>query len=171
RFNIALQLLLARQYGAADQVAKATSLYLVLADQSPTAEIYRGLFHLYQQHHDMDKAVGLVDEAISKSEKNSNPPAGDVQAAAKARAMLSALREDPDLIRALLPAAQTALRAGRELHPQMRYFLAVLAARVHQLEQAEYFYRRCLDGRIANAQHEAAVYAGLIRVLWTARKY
>src|SRR5207237_6372755 len=56
-------------------------------------------------------------------------------------------------------------------HPQMRYFLAVLAGRAHQLQEAEYFYRRCLDGRVANPQHEAAVYAGLIRVLWTARKY
>ncbi len=170
-FNSALRLLLARQYGSAGQAASAEKVYQALADQSPTAEIYRGLFTLYRQARAMDKAVGLLDEVLGKSEKNSNPPAGDAQAAAKARAMLTALREDPELIRALLPAAQTALLAGREVHPQLRYFLAVLASHAHQLEQAEYFYRRCLDGRTGNRQHEAAVYAGLIRVLWSARKY
>ncbi|HLJ92360.1 MAG TPA: tetratricopeptide repeat protein [Gemmataceae bacterium] len=170
-FNHALRLLLARQYGQAGQTASAEKVYQALAEQSPTAEIYRGLFTLYRQMRATDRAVGLLDEALSKADRSSNPPAGDSQAAAKARAMLTALREDAELTRSLLPAAHTALLAGRELHPQMRYFLAVLAARVQQLEQAEYFYRRCLEGRAADRQHEAAVYAGLIRVLWTARKY
>src|SRR5207245_6893175 len=89
RFNSGLRLLLARQYGVAGQAASAEKVYQSLADQSPTAEIYRGLFTLYRQFHDMDKAVGFLDEVLGKSEKNSNPPAGDAQAAAKARAMLT----------------------------------------------------------------------------------
>ena len=59
----------------------------------------------------------------------------------------------------------------RQLHLQMRYFLAVLAARAHQLNEAADFYRQCLDGSLRNRQQEAAVYLGLIQVLWTARKY
>ena len=43
RFNIALQLLLARQYGVAGQAASAEKVYQAQADHSPTAEIYRGL--------------------------------------------------------------------------------------------------------------------------------
>lgn len=170
-FNTALQLLLARQFAVAGQAASAEKVYQALVDHSPRAEIYRGLFTLARQLHDMDKVVLLLDEALGKAEKNSNPPAGDAQAAAKARAMVTALREDPELSRALLPAAQSALLAGRELHPQLRYLMAVLAGRAHQLQEAEYFYRSCLNGRVANPQHEAAIYTGLIRVLWTARKY
>jgi tetratricopeptide (TPR) repeat protein len=171
RFNVALHLLLARQYAAAGQVANAEKLYQALAEQAPTAEIFRGLFALYRQRRDMDAAVTLLDEALGKAEKNSSPPAGDAQAAAKARAMVTALRDDPELIRALLPAAQQALLHGRELHPQMRYFMAVLAARAQQLDEAEYFYRQCLRSLRRDPQREIAVYSGLIRVLWTGHKY
>jgi tetratricopeptide (TPR) repeat protein len=170
-FNVALHLLLARQYAAAGQAANAEKIYQTLAEQAPTAEIFRGLFTLYRQRHDMEAAVSLLDEALGKAEKSNSPPAGDAQAAAKARAMLTALRDDPELIRALLPAAQQALLAGRDLHPQMRYFMAVFAARAHQLDEAEYFYRQSLRGFRRDPQREAAVYSGLIRVLWTARKY
>ena len=171
RFNVALQLLLARQYTAAGQAANAETIYQALAEQAPTAEIFRGLFTLYRQQHEMSTAVTLLDEALGKAEKSSSPPAGDAQAAAKARAMLTALRDDPELIKALLPATHQAMRGGRELHSQMRYFLAVLAARAHQLDDAEYFYRECLKGIRRDPQREVAAYAGLIRVLWTARKY
>jgi tetratricopeptide (TPR) repeat protein len=169
-FNVALHLLLAREYAAVGQEASAEKVYETLADQSPTAEIFRGLFSLYRQR-DMGKAVNLLDEALSKADANGNPRTGDAQAAAKARAMLTALREDPELIRALLPAAQQVTLAHRGLHPQMRYLLAVLAARAHQLAEAEFFYRRCLDGSFRNPQGEVAAYSGLIQVLWTARKY
>jgi tetratricopeptide (TPR) repeat protein len=171
RFNVALHLLLARQYAAAGQAASAEKTYQTLAEQAPTAEIYRGLFTLYRQRHEMEAAVTLLDEALGKAEKNSSPPAGDAQAAAKARAMLTALRDDPKLARALLSAAQQALLGGRELYSQMRYFMAVLAARAHQLDEAEYFYRQCLRAIRRDPQREVAVYAGLIRVLWAARKY
>lgn len=170
-FNVPLQLLLARRYAVAGQSAAAEKVYLTLAEQAPTAEIFRGLFLLYRERGESDKMVNLLDEALGKAEKNGNPPVGDAQAAAQARAMLTALREDAELSRALLLAAQRLQRLGRELHPQMRYFLAVLAARAHQLGEAEDFYRACLNATLGNPQREAAVYSGLIRVLWTARKY
>lgn len=170
-FNVALHLLLARQYAATGQAANAEKLYLNLADQSPSAQTFRGLFVLYRQQRSMDKLVHLLNDALNKADKNSNPPAGDAQAAAKARAMLTALRDDPELIRALLRAAEPYLQAGRELNPQLRYFLAVLAARAHQLREAEDFYRSCLEQLRRDPEREVAVYAGLIRVLWTARKY
>src|SRR5262249_16155767 len=92
------------------------------------------------------------------------------QSAAKARAMLLALREDLGLAKALLPAAQQMLRIGQVLHPQTLFFLAVLASRTHQLAGAEQFYRRCLDAD-RSPHREHLVYGGLIYVLWEAHKY
>jgi tetratricopeptide (TPR) repeat protein len=169
-FNVALHLLLAREYAAAGQNTSAEKVYETLADQAPTAEIFRGLFTLYRAQGEMARAVHRLDEALRKSETSDGAPAGDAQAAARARAMLTALRDDPKLIKALLAAAQPALLLHGQLHPQLRYFLAVLAARARQLPEAEIFYRGCLDGSLRHRQ-EAAVYFGLIQVLWTARKY
>jgi tetratricopeptide (TPR) repeat protein len=170
-FNVALHLLLAREYARAGQVASAEKVYKSLVDQSPTAEIFKDLFILYHQQRTMVKVVDLLDEALGKSEKNSSPPAGDAQAAAKARAMLTALREDPELIRAVLPDAQQVLLSGRDLHSQTLYLVAVLAGCAHELPEAEFFYRRCLESSSNNPQRQAAAYSGLIRVLWSARKF
>ena len=43
----------------------------------------------------MEQVVGLLDDALSKAETNGGPSVGDAQAAARARAMLRALRDDP----------------------------------------------------------------------------
>jgi tetratricopeptide (TPR) repeat protein len=170
-FNVALHLLLAREYAAAGQNPSAEKVYQTLADQSPTAEIFGGLFSLYRAQGEMDKAVYLLDDALSKADPSGTRSPGDAQAAARARAMLTALQDDPKLIEALLPAALRALVARRQLHQPMRYFLAVLAARAHQLHEAELFYRQCLNGSRRNPQRETAAYRGLIEVLWAARKY
>ena len=47
--NVALALLLARQYAQSDSWTKGEKLYLSLANDTPTAEAYRGLFTLYRE--------------------------------------------------------------------------------------------------------------------------
>jgi tetratricopeptide (TPR) repeat protein len=168
--NIALHLLLARQLGQAGQVVEAEAEYRRLAEESPTPQVYHGLFGLYRQDGSMREALKLFDQAIAKSTRKGTTD-GDPQYVAKARAMLTALREDSSLVKAILPQAQQALiQRDRALQDRTQYLLAVLGARAHQLEQAEFLYRRCLQE--LNAQlDDFAVYGGLIDVLFQAHKY
>ena len=78
-FNVALHLLLAREYAAAGQDANAEKVYVTLADQSPTAEIFGGLFTLYQAQGKMAQAVNLLDEALGKSDPKDGTSAGNAR--------------------------------------------------------------------------------------------
>ncbi len=168
--NVALSLLLARQLAEARRAKDAEDIYLKLAEQAPTPEVYRGLFTAYQQEGQMERVLNLLDEALRKSAKNGKQE-GDPQAAAQARAMLAMLRENAALAKALVPQAQLVLVQKRDqLQPQTRFFLGVLAARTGQLEQAEKFYRRCLENLVPPLQ-EHAVYGGLMEVLRREHKY
>jgi tetratricopeptide (TPR) repeat protein len=169
-FNVPLRLLLAREYAGAGKIKNAEDTYLQLAEQAPAAPVYRGLFKVWHDSGRMEEVLDQLDAAINKSEK-SREQSGDALAAARARAMLAALREDPVLARALLPVGQQRLRAGLSLHTQTLYFLAVFAGRVHQLAEAEAFYRRCLEEHRSDGQQEYAYYSGLINVLWEAHKF
>jgi tetratricopeptide (TPR) repeat protein len=84
--------------------------------------------------------------------------------------MLSAIRTDREISAAIIPAARDQVTGGGRLHPQTLCFLAALAFRGRQLEEAEIFYRRCLELRDVG-ELEFAVYRGLIQVLWQAHKY
>jgi tetratricopeptide (TPR) repeat protein len=74
------------------------------------------------------------------------------------------------LVEALLPEAVNDLKANRERAPETRRFLAVLAARTHQLDAAEQLYRKCLDRVEKTPNAEAEIYGGLLEVLWEGRK-
>jgi tetratricopeptide (TPR) repeat protein len=167
--NVALQLLLAQQYGKERHWDEAESRYLKLAMEGPSPDIYRGLFTVYRNQGRSDKVLELLDAALVTAGKEG--PAAQVEAAgaaARARAMLVVLRDDPELIKAMLPAVVKDLLAGRERAPETRRFLAVLAARTHQLDAAEQLYTDCL--RHLTPQTESEVYGGLLDVLWEARK-
>jgi tetratricopeptide (TPR) repeat protein len=168
QYNVNLKLLLAREYGAKRRVRKAEEIYQELANANPTPEVYRGLFHLYQKGSLTEKTLELLNEtlvAAGAKEKS----AAKTAAAAKARVMLAVLRDDAGLTVPLLAAAHRAISSGRKLNFETRQLLAVLAARVKRLAEAEEFYRGCLDG--VNPRNETAVYSGLINVLWQRSKY
>src|SRR5262249_7997654 len=133
-------------------------------------EVYRGLFALYQAERRLEEALQLLDAAVGRSAKKENPAAA-TDAATRARAMLQVLREDSGLAKAFLPVAQQAMVNGQPLERDTRYFLAVLATRSHQLQEAEQLFRSCLSEGQINAQTEWLVYDGLLRILWEARKY
>jgi tetratricopeptide (TPR) repeat protein len=169
-FNVALHLLLARQYVQDGQPDAAEAEYKKLAETSPTPEVYRALFALYQSQ-DVEKVLQAFNQAVSASFKKDGGIA-DPQSAAKARAMLLTLRESGPLVKALVPKAeQFVRRGGGDLHSETQFYLAVLAARDHQLEAAAFFYRRCLQLLPDSQLVEADVYQGLLQVLREAHDY
>jgi tetratricopeptide (TPR) repeat protein len=168
--NLALHLLLGSRYGRAGQFERAEAFYQgLLAKQDTSPEVYRGLFALYRDHKTPEKALHALNLELTRSTQQDVVP-GNPRAAARGRAMLLALRDDPDLGKALVPAALKQLDEGRPLHPDACMFLATLAARARQFPAAERLYRRCLEAELSTPA-ENAVYDGLLRVLWDARKY
>ena len=172
--NNALRMLLTRRCAAEGHWLEAEKAYTAMAEESPTPETYRGLFAVWNSRpaeRGMDYVLGRLNEVIARSvAKKSGHQAGDPQSAAKARAMIMALRQDTGLARALLPAGQQALAQKRALEPQTVLLLAILAQHTQQLPQAELFYRRCVAHN-DDPEREPIVYNGLLRVLWQEHKY
>jgi tetratricopeptide (TPR) repeat protein len=180
--NNALAALLAREHGRAGQVALAERLYKALAQETPTADVYRGLFALYNDNNRTAEALTLFDDAVTRASKRADKPAeGEAAtreqadaatAAAHARAMLTVLREDAATVKGLLTAARSRLQQSGSLDYETRRFLAVLAERTHQLDDAEALYRSCLrNGRVGDPQAEHVIYVGLLQVLLQAGKH
>jgi tetratricopeptide (TPR) repeat protein len=168
--NVDLKLLLARQLVRVRQTERAEKVYRDLAEQSPTPEVYRGLFTLYkgEPRLGMDRAVTLLSKTLQAAGKKENP-APNEPVAAQARAMIAALRDDAGLAKDLLRVALPRLGSDQELSHAALHFLAVLAIRNGQPGEAEAFYRQCL--RAVTPATEALVYGGLLQVLWKANKY
>jgi tetratricopeptide (TPR) repeat protein len=178
RFNNNLKLLLAREYRRAGKADRAERLYeQLIAKDAFGPDVFRGLFQLYLDEGDggAEKVLGRVNQAVADGvgeplDDKKDKPAPDAGQAARARSMLIVLREDAGLVKRLLPIAQRWL-LDRKLAAETRRLLAVLAARTRQLDEAEALYRSCLDQRGGPGAVEQEVYAGLLRVLWQARKY
>src|SRR5581483_3336906 len=92
----------------------------------------------------------------------------DPASAARARAMLTVLREDAELVKPLMQVVEEELKQGRRRNSDTGRVLAALAARTHQLAAAEALYRNCLE--TVTSQTEAEVYSGLLDVLSEANK-
>ncbi len=130
KHNIALKLLLAEEYANFNQVADAKAIYEELAKDSPSPEVYRGLFKLYKPTENQVgalKILQLLDSTLAEAVHKEDEPVKPA-AAAQARAMLQVLRNDPALVGAVLTVAGKHLRGGQNLKQETRYFLAVLAA-------------------------------------------
>lgn len=168
--HLALHLLLAREYGAAGQIAEAESLYKALAQESPVPEVYHGWFELCRKNNRMGEMVALFDQAMARG-TDTKERRGDRQAAAEARAMLAVLREDRAVGIAFVAGAQTVLVSGRKLEGGTNYFIAALADRAHILPEAERFYRLSLSGAPVSLDTEVKCYLGLAQVLWQERKF
>jgi tetratricopeptide (TPR) repeat protein len=168
--NLGLKLLLARTCAGARMSAKAEAVYQDLAEHSPSAEVYRGLFRLLLDRRQGGslQALTLLDSTLEKARKQAKGLAGD-PAPAQARAMLAALRDDPDLAGQLLKAAAARLDGGPEMQQQTLTLMAAIADRGKHLDEAERFYHQALRG--VTPQTEALVYSGLLRILWKAHKY
>jgi tetratricopeptide (TPR) repeat protein len=171
--NVALQLYLAQEYVQYNRPLDAERVYAALLERSPSPELYQALFRLYRTSGvagGVRRILDLLDGAIRATARKERPGPEEARFAVRARDMLAAIRTDREVGAALTSTARDLLAGGGRLHPQTLCFLAALAARSRQLEEAEVFYRRCLgsaDGR----DMEFAVYRGLIQTLWQAHKY
>ena len=85
--------------------------------------------------------------------------------------MLAVLRDDPELVRALLKVTEDELNAQRTRDRETWRYLAVLAARTKQLEVAERLFRQCLEALAGDDPRQGEVYGGLLRVLWQRRRH
>ena len=171
RFNNALQLLLAKEYVVAKQAGKAETIYKKLAEDSPSPELYRGLFRVYMDEGSagMTRVLGMLDKVMDKAAHSDGPtPIGTIQ---HAKAMILALREDGELARKLVETASRQLNGKNELKFDTIYFLAVLADRYKKTDESERFYRLCLKDQKALEGNEALIYNGLLRALSKARKH
>ncbi len=171
--NQALKLLLAREYRKARELVKAERIYRDLLTQEVSAEIYRGLFELYRDQgpRGATAVLNLFNRAV-RGGIGDGKRLGNTAEAARARAMLTVIRDDRELTRLLLGAAVRRLKeeAGSEDGPAKlahatRGFLATLAARTRQLDHAEQLFRSCLDQPGLSRDIEADVYSGLLQVL------
>jgi tetratricopeptide (TPR) repeat protein len=176
--NVQLHLLLARQYGRENRAVEAERLYLKLAETTPTVEVYRGLFTLHKEQNTAGKVLDLLDKTLraasSKDDGEDDDQAAELSskaaaAAARARAMLPVLRDDPELVKAVLKEVERDLIAQRPRFRSTLRFLAILAARTRQTNVAEQLYRACLPS--ITQQTEAEIYSGLLDALTEQRKY
>jgi tetratricopeptide (TPR) repeat protein len=173
RHNAALALLLAAEYRKAGQASRAVAVYERLLDESPSPEIYEGLFALYKEDrlNGAEHILRLLDSALSRAVEKDGKP-GDANQAGRARAIFGALRNDPELTRAVIEQAGRRLLVGRpgaELNYATRTLLAGLAARTRQLDVAERLYRQCLGQ--GPRDNEQEVYQGLLQVLQRGYKH
>ena len=171
KHNSGLQRLMAQEYARAKQTKKAETLFQKLAEDSPSPELYRGLFQLYKDEGQpgMARILAMLDKVMDKNAREEGPaPLGTAQ---QARAMIGALRDDGELAQKLVESAFRQMNAKGELKFDTVYFLAMLADRHRKNEEAERFYRQCLADKSVGPANEAILYGGLLRVLSKARKH
>ncbi len=164
KFNTGLQGLLAKEYASAKQTKKAEALFKTLIEDSPSADLYRGLFNLYKDEGQpgMTRILGMLDKVMDKTD--GAPSARTIN---HGKAMLGALRDDGPLARQLV---DTAFHAKGELKFDTVFFLAVLADKHRKNEEAERFYRKAMTDQKTLDGNEALLYSGLLRVLTRGRK-
>lgn len=166
--NVGLKVFLAKQYARGRQYSQAETLFKSLAEASPTPEVYRGLFHLYQDEPTvgMPLVLSMVNKTIDQAAHTKGPPG---LAAQQAKGMVGALRDDGELAKGLVRVAFRQADRDPNLKYETLQLLAVLADKHQKLEEAEKFYRACLkEGRV---ETEALIYGSLLRVLWKEHKF
>lgn len=170
--HVGVQLLLAQELSAdPNHQREAEALYNTLAQQYTKPDIYRGLFKLFQATDQMGRVLGMIDETLGAIRSKENGPQDRESAGERYRAMMVVLREDAELVQALLTVAANELRtsSGRKDHLDTWTFLARLASSTRQLDRAETFYRQCLQ--IAGPFERDEIYFGLLDVLHLGRKW
>ncbi|MCI0685286.1 MAG: tetratricopeptide repeat protein [Gemmataceae bacterium] len=169
RYNIGVKLLLAKQCVQAKRLAQAEKAYVALAEEAPSAEVFQGLFRVYQQDAAGSvRTLELVNRTLEQAAQKPIAPTS-VHAAGQAKLMIAALRDDSDLARDLVRAAHRRGEPPQALQLETIQLLAALADRYDLPLEAERFYRQALAR--AGAAAEPILYGGLLRVLWKSRKY
>jgi tetratricopeptide (TPR) repeat protein len=174
--NDALKLLLADELLKANEIQMAEVAYRDLAKKRSMPEAYKGLFQIAKGKGRAGAEAVLTElNAALGADRDKDQEIKPDADSLHGRAMLSALREDGELVGMMLPIAVSRMGARNNgLKQTTRYFLAVLAGRTKQLENAEKLYRSCLDDLLSGRAPvfgEPEVYGGLLRILWEEHKY
>jgi tetratricopeptide (TPR) repeat protein len=145
--NANLQLLLADQYAAERRFSDAKDLYLKLVEREPKVEYYRGLYKVYFAENDMYKALAQLDKQMETLDDPKQTEEARSNAGRHAKAIMAALREDVQIIKALLPLAldETLQKHRKSLRYRTFHQLASLAALVDDLDAAADFYRAAMN--------------------------
>lgn len=170
-YNVNLKVLLARQYALHARLRQAERIYLALAKDEPKSQTYKELFRLYVRApiFTIRKVLDLLDRTLAKTDEK-EPLLSQQKAKRQAQAMISALREEKILSKALLTLALRRLNdKGDDLEYDTIRLLAYLAEENRQPAQSEQFYRSLLQRD--NPKMEAVVYSGLLRALWKTKQY
>jgi tetratricopeptide (TPR) repeat protein len=174
RHNLDLRLLLADEYSKEpDNLTRAQEEYEKVIQESANIQAFQGLFRLLKNNGSIEEILNQLDKSLAaaNSQNQSTPSSSE---AARAQAMLNAIRQDPELIKQLIPQGVSIGLRGNRLNSLTREYLAVLAARTNQLDAAESFYRSCLKESPSlpgSLPHEQEVFEGLLRVLNLQGKY
>jgi tetratricopeptide (TPR) repeat protein len=174
--NTNLQLLLADQLAAERHFSEAKELYLKLVEREPKVEYYRGLYKVYFAENDMYKALAQLDKQMEVLDDPKQTEDARANAGRHAKAIMGALREDVQMIRALLPLAldETLQKHRKSLRYRTFHQLAGLAALVDEPEAAAAFYRSALDNLRFGRRSEASEFylrLGLIDILEMQHKW
>jgi tetratricopeptide (TPR) repeat protein len=178
-YNIPLHLLLARQLVLEKRWDAAEARYANLVESNPGPDVYRALFTMHKERGTPVKVLDLLDQTLKaardpKDDGEENLGAvvdftKSAAAAARARAMLPVLRDDADLVKALLALVQTELTDQKTRFRDTLRYLAILAYRTKQAAVAERLFRECLP--TITPRTEAEVYSGLLDSLIEQRKH
>lgn len=177
RKNVQLQLLLAEQYADAGRLAELQPLFAALLEAGPKVELYRDWFRHYQKNNRFDLVLRTLDERLAVASDKNKPEEERDQANAHARTMFAVLRNNPALIRALLPLAWDQrwreFREKRNLDYRTYEALGRLAARAGDLPAAERLLRDSLQGLRGRrwGGWDATIIESLIQVLMAQKKY
>jgi tetratricopeptide (TPR) repeat protein len=162
--NLALRLLLARQYAEEGKNEKAETLYLSLANEAPAPEVYRELFTLFRSQGHTARGLVLLDKSF---EEASGAHASHI-AAVRVQAILAVLEIDKSLARDLVATAMISMREKKALMPATMRILAATAFQNRQLDAAETLLRACF---VTIKNSEGSLYVALLRVLWAEKKH
>ena len=117
----------------------------------------------------MDAALQLINKMFATVDAKDDV-AADVRECARdrGRAMLAVLRGEPTVVNALLPVVMRELRDPKKLKARCGTPRRPGGA-ARQLDKAEEMFRQCLAR--APLEREAALYGGLLEVLWLQHKH
>jgi tetratricopeptide (TPR) repeat protein len=180
---VPLRVLLGDEYRRARDTTRAKQAYREAVEQKADVAAYRGLFVLLAgPGGDPTELVNVVDGKVKEARpKRDNEPAAEADAAkrereaaaAHARAITAALRQEPAAAGLALTTAVSELGGRRQFRDDRRHYmtwvlLADVARRAGQLRTAEELLRRALGD--AGPGVDPGVYGALIQILVRTRQ-
>lgn len=170
--NGKLKLLLARELANNGNIDRAEAIYENLANFAPSPEIYNAIFNLYKGNQSLGatKTLARLDHQIqAASRKGGIPPEPGITM--QVRAMLMALRNDPQWMEKILDTSVTQLRKGPPLGYDTCLALGTLAMRMGNAPAGEQLLRVSLKNVKTHPDSEAEIYSSLLKVLRISHQY